>query len=229
MKRILADFLGIFYPDICIICNENLHNREKQVCLSCFSEIPRTNYHLLTDNPVEKRFWGKVQIEKATSFFFFTKGSPFQTLLHELKYHNNREIGALMGLYAGNEINQRDYFENIDLVIPIPLHPKKKRKRGYNQSEEICKGLSESLSKPTDFRNLIRTKENATQTKKSVFERYENTSGIFEVNDPTTFANKHILLVDDVLTTGSTLEAAANAILSRCSNVKISIFTLSIA
>lgn len=227
MKKVLNDFFGIFYPDICIICNENLHNQEKQICLKCFSGIPRTHFHLHADNPVEKRFWGRTQIEKATSFFHFTKGSPFQTLLHELKYRNNREIGTLMGLYAGNETTQ--YFNEIDVIVPVPLHPKKFRKRGYNQSEEICKGLSDSLSKPTDFRNLIRTKENTTQTKKSVYERYENTSGIFDVKDVSLFINKHILLVDDVLTTGSTIEAAATAIISRCDNVKISVFTLAMA
>ncbi|MGB4414549.1 MAG: phosphoribosyltransferase family protein [Paludibacter sp.] len=228
MKRIINDFTGIFYPNICLICGENLLTNECQICLSCLNQIPRTNYHLVNDNPVEKRFWGKVPVCRGTSFFYFHKGSPFQKLLHELKYKGNKEIGEIMGKYAAVDLLESTDFISIDIIIPIPLHPKKFAKRGYNQSEWIGKGLSEMLHKPQDLNTLRRTKENATQTRKNVFERYENTEGIFEITDKEALREKHVLLVDDVLTTGSTLEAAANTLL-QIAGIKISVFTLAIA
>ncbi len=228
MKNLISNFLGLLYPNLCLICGENLLKNEQQICLKCISEIPRTNFHLQKDNPVEKRFWGKAEILKATSFFFFTKGSPFQKLLHELKYRDNKEIGELMGKYAAVDLLNDEVFSSIDYIIPIPLHPKKYVKRGYNQSELICNGMAKIFNKPVDIKSLIRIRENTTQTKKSVFERYENTAGIFELKNPEVFKNKHILLVDDVLTTGSTIEAAIQA-LKNCEGIKISIFTLAMA
>jgi len=190
--------------------------------------MPKTNYHLELDNTVEKRFWGKVPVYRATSYFHFYKGSPFQQLLHELKYRGNKEIGRVMGRFAGVDLLDTDDFASIDVIVPVPLHPKKQLKRGYNQSEWIARGLSEALNKPVDATHLTRIKENATQTKKSVFERYQNTQGIFALNDVTVFEKKHVLLVDDVLTTGSTLEACALALME--SNfVKVSVFTLALA
>jgi len=228
MKNLIANFLGLLYPNLCLICGENLLKNEQQICLKCISEIPRTNFHLQKDNPVEKRFWGKADIMKATSFFFFTKGSPFQKLLHELKYRDNKEIGELMGKYAAADLIEDAVFSTIDYIVPIPLHPKKYAKRGYNQSELICNGMAKILNKPVDTKTLIRTRENTTQTKKSVFERYENTAGIFELKNVETFKNKHILLVDDVLTTGSTIESAIQA-LKTCEEINVSIFTLAMA
>jgi ComF family protein len=204
MKNILSDFLSLLYPDLCLICSENLLKSEQHICLKCLSEIPVTNYHSISNNPVEKRFWGKINIESATSFYFFTKGSPFQKLIHELKYRNNKEVGIYLGKYAAANIASGTFFEGIDVIVPVPLHPAKYKKRGYNQSELLCKGLADFTGYATDFSNLRRTKETETQTKKSVYDRYMNTSGIFEVQNPEIFENKHILLVDDVLTTGST-------------------------
>ena len=228
MWPLISNFLGLLYPNLCLICGENLLKNEQQICLKCLSEIPRTNFHFQKDNPVEKRFWGKADIQMATSFFFFTKGSPFQKLLHELKYRDNKEIGELMGSYAAVDILNVELINSVDYIVPIPLHPKKYAKRGYNQSELICNGMAKILSKPVEKQSLRRTRETATQTKKSVFERYENTSGIFEVIDKNAFANKHILLVDDVLTTGSTIDAAIQA-LKQCDGIKVSIFTLAMA
>jgi ComF family protein len=201
---------------------------ESHICLSCLNNIPRTNYHLLTDNPVEKRFWGKAPIFRGTSFFFFQKGSPFQKLLHELKYKGNKEIGEILGRYAAAELLNSPDFCSIDIIIPIPLHPKRFAQRGYNQSEWIGKGLSAVLDKPQDTNTLKRVKQTTTQTKKSVFERFENTEGIFELSGAKELEGKHLLLIDDVLTTGSTLNAAINTLLN-IPNVKISIFTLAIA
>lgn len=228
MKNPFADLLDLIYPNLCFICGETLLKSESHICLSCLNNIPRTNYHLLTDNPVEKRFWGKAPIFRGTSFFFFQKGSPFQKLLHELKYKGNKEIGEILGLYAAAELLNSPDFCSIDIIIPIPLHPKRFAQRGYNQSEWIGKGLSAVLDKPQDTNTLKRVKQTTTQTKKSVFERFENTEGIFELSGAKELEGKHLLLIDDVLTTGSTLNAAINTLLN-IPNVKISIFTLAIA
>lgn len=223
-----ADFFKLLYPDLCVVCGENLLKNEQYICLSCISSIPKTNYHLLADNPIEKRFWGKVPIFRGTAFFFFQKGSSFQKLLHALKYKGNKEIGERIGKYAAIDLIDSPDFKSIDVIIPVPLHPAKYKKRGYNQSEWIGKGLSEILAKPQDTKTLIRVKENTTQTKKTVFERYENTEGIFECTDIKSLTGKHVLLVDDVLTTGSTLEACIRALL-QIEGIKVSIFTLAVA
>ena len=228
MKNLFADLLDLIYPNLCFICGETLLKSESHICLSCLNNIPRTNYHLLTDNPVEKRFWGKAPIFRGTSFFFFQKGSPFQKLLHELKYKGNKEIGEILGRYAAAELLNSPDFCSIDIIIPIPLHPKRFAQRGYNQSEWRGKGLSAVLDKPQDTNTLKRVKQTTTQTKKSVFERFENTEGIFELSGAKELEGKHLLLIDDVLTTGSTLNAAINTLLN-IPNVKISIFTLAIA
>ncbi|MFV0472026.1 MAG: ComF family protein [Paludibacteraceae bacterium] len=180
------------------------------------------------NNETEKRFLGKTPINSATSFFFFEKGSKIQRLMHELKYRNNKEIGRYLSKIAATELSQSGYYSDVNVIVPVPLHPKKELLRGYNQSEWIGKGLSDILDKPLDINNLVRMKENISQTKKTVYERFENTQGVFAVRQPTRFTGKHILLVDDILTTGSTLEACATA-LQECKNVKISIFTLAVA
>ncbi|MBP1638019.1 MAG: phosphoribosyltransferase [Bacteroidetes bacterium] len=228
MNYLLKSFFDLLYPNLCLICGESLVTGENQLCLKCVSRIPKTNYHLIPDNPVEKRFWGKAPVAYASSYFFFQKGSDFQKLMHELKYRGNKEIGVLLGKYAAVDLSEVPDYLNIDIIVPVPLHPKKLAKRGYNQSELICNGISSILKKPVNTTNLIRTRENTTQTKKSVFERYENTQGIFELKNPVEFQDKHILLVDDVLTTGSTLEACIQTLLL-VENIKISVFTLAVA
>jgi len=224
----VADFFNLMYPDLCLVCGENLIKNEHHLCLACLHAIPKTNYHLVADNPIEKRFWGKIPIYRGTAFFFFQKGSSFQKLLHSLKYKGNKEIGEVLGKYAAVDLLESPDFASVDVIIPVPLHPRKYKKRGYNQSEWIGIGLSEIIGKPQDTTTLFRVKENTTQTKKSVFERYENTEGIFELKDSTILAGKHVLLVDDVLTTGSTLEACIRALL-KTEGIRVSVFTLAVA
>ncbi|NLO69731.1 MAG: ComF family protein [Porphyromonadaceae bacterium] len=229
LKDIFNHFIDLLYPNLCLVCDENLLQHEKQVCLLCINNFPKTNYHLQKNNLVEKRFWGKVKIERASSFLFFQKGSDFQKLIHELKYRGNQEVGVEMGKMSAVELLNSEEFMSVDLIVPVPLHFKKKAKRGYNQSDLLVKGMAEIMSKPYDLRNLYRKTESTTQTRKSVYERYENTRGIFGVRSPEKFNGKHILLVDDVLTTGSTLEACAQALAEECEDVKISVFTLAVA
>lgn len=227
MNNIVSDFLNLIYPRICLICGENLIRHENQICLNCIQEIPRTHFHLQPDNPVEKRFWGKVDVFRASAFFFFEKGSPFRKLLHELKYKDNPEIGVILGRLAATELLQSADFLSVTTIIPVPLHPNKQRQRGYNQSECIARGLSEILGKPVDVNFLKKIHENTTQTRKGVYERYENTTGIF-ASTAKIETDEHLLLVDDVLTTGSTLEACVVA-LQQNGKIKVSIFTLAVA
>jgi ComF family protein len=225
MKSALYDFSTLIYPELCYCCEAALMKQEKLICMNCLINIPRTYYHLVNENPVEKIFWGRVKIEKATSYFLYQKGSNYQQLLHSLKYKGVREIGVELGRNFGNELSNTSFFDDIDVIVPVPLHPKKERNRGYNQSLAIAEGLSIAIDKPIDSKVLIRKHFSQSQTRKGRFARWENVSDLFDVKDQVTFAGKHILLVDDVVTTGSTLEACAQAIL-KCPSVKVSIATL---
>ncbi|MDR1678299.1 MAG: ComF family protein [Prevotellaceae bacterium] len=227
-SEIFSCFMQLIYPENCLICGENLVQTENQICLSCLIQLPKTNYHLQLDNPVEKRFWGKIRVEHASSFCFFEKGAMIQKLMHELKYRDNREIGEILGKHFGMDLAESSFYQDIDVILPVPLHKNRYHKRGYNQSEEIAKGIAVALKKPVDTQIITRAIENPTQTKKGVFERWENTTGIFVVNDIATLSDKHILLVDDVLTTGSTLEACGQAILT-IPNIRLSVVTLAMA
>lgn len=225
---VFKHLIQLIYPNLCLVCTENLMAGENLVCLSCLSKLPYTDYHLQASNPIEQRFWGKFPVEGAASLYFYQKATAGQQLLHALKYKGEKQLGEFLGRQLGVRLAESAVFQTVDLVVPVPLHPKKYRKRGYNQSECICNGIAAALHVPVDFTNLERLVENPTQTRKGVYERWENTQGIFGVKDTALFAGKHILLVDDVLTTGSTLEACAQAIL-QAKGVKISIATLAVA
>ncbi len=220
--------LDIIFPDICPVCGNCLVGQEKCICLSCLYNLPKTNYHLLNSNPVEQRFWGKVDVFRASSFFFYHKGSDFQKILVQIKYKGNKKLAFELGKYAGVALMESEDFNSVDVIVPVPLHPEKRKERGYNQSEWIVRGIASVMGKPVDNESLIRIKDNVSQTSKTVYERYENTFGIFYLLDTGVFENKHVLLVDDVLTTGSTVEACVHA-LQRTKNIKTSVFTLAVA
>lgn len=227
MKNFFSHFIHLIFPQTCVACGDVLDKNEKFVCLKCLYHLPKTYFHDQAENEIEKRFWGKAPIERATAFFHFQKGSPFQKILHHLKYKGDKEIGLVLGKQLGTELATSNHFSSIDVIVPVPLHPKKLKKRGYNQSEWLAKGIAEKMNKPIDVENLYRAIENPTQTKKGLYERWENVNGIFELNNLDKFNNKHILLVDDVLTTGATIEACAKAIL-KSQNIKISVVTLAV-
>jgi ComF family protein len=220
--------LELFYPRICVVCGQKLISTESFVCLKCLLHLPRTNYHNEPENRMEMLFYGRVRIEKAGAFFEFRKGSPYQKILHHLKYKGKKELGEMMGKQFALNLIGSEFIKQVDLICPVPLHPKKQRKRGYNQSYHLAKGLSDGLGIPVDSRTLQRKIHTDTQTKRSRYERWENVDGIFEITDPKVFENKHVLLVDDVVTTGSTLEACAQTILKSC-QAKVSLAALAIA
>lgn len=223
----LYDFFCLFFPDLCIVCNSHLVSQEELICTKCLFNLPKTNYHKHIDNPVSQLFWGRTKVEYATAYFTFTKGSKYQEMMHKFKYHGNKEIGLVLGRYLGNQL-RNSVFNEIDVIIPVPLHKSKLKKRGYNQSEWIALGISEAMCKPIDVKSFIRSVATETQTRKSRFERWKNVESIFKITNGDVLDGKHILLVDDVVTTGSTLEACANALLN-LNGTKISIAALAVA
>jgi ComF family protein len=190
-------------------------------------DLPRTHYHAEPSNKIAQLFWGRTRVEYATSWLYFRKGSRYQKLVHFLKYKGLKEIGEEMGKIFGGELENSPFHE-ADILVPVPLHPRKFRQRGYNQSEWIAKGISESMSIPLLTDNLIREIHTSTQTRKNRFERWRNVEGIFRVKEPSEIFQKHVLIVDDVITTGSTLEAAAEALLQAGAG-KVSVATLACA
>ena len=209
-------------------CGSDIINEPNLLCLECFDALSYTHFAEHADNPVEKIFWGRLPLESATSQFYFSKGTVIQKLIHQLKYKNNRDAGIFLGGFIGRSILSSKRFPIIDAIIPLPLFADKERRRGYNQAEILCRGIAEELKIPVITGNVIRKKYTDTQTKKGRSERWENVEGSFEVLNPHLLSGKHILLVDDVVTTGATLEACGAAIL-KVAEVQISIATVAYA
>jgi ComF family protein len=222
------DILSLLFPRLCYACGNHLLRNEKLICTECYILIPRTNYHLVEDNPVSKLFWGRCRIEKASAFSFYTKDSRIKRLIHNLKYKGIREVGLELGKIYGQSLTKSDFLDGIDLIIPVPLHASKKRKRGFNQSDIISTGLSEVTGIPLGTGILERISVSETQTKRSRYDRWINVEGIFNVTDPEKIVGKHILLVDDVITTGSTLESCAAELLKN-EGVKVSVAAMAVA
>lgn len=228
IKKAVQSLQHLFFPRCCIVCGTALREGEEMLCLRCNMDMPRTNYHLQKDNPVEKLFWGKIPLERATGYFFYQKGSRFGHVLHKLKYSGRCDIGEAMGRFMAAELQTGSFFDGIDVIIPIPLHPKKQHRRGYNQSEWLARGISRISGLPMEADAVIRIKDTETQTHKSAYERWTNVNGIFRVKQPERFTGKHILLVDDVLTTGATTTACADAF-GGIEGISISILSLAVA
>ncbi len=226
-RKYFYDFISLLFPRVCAACGVNLADTELSLCTKCLYQLPTTNFHDDPENEVARLFWGRAKIEKATSFYYYFKGSKFQKPIHQLKYKGQKHIGLDLGRIFGLHLKETG-FNKTDLIIPVPLHFKKLKKRGYNQSELIAKGMAESMEKPVITDILYREVYNPTQTKKSRYERWENVDGIFRCKKEELLENKHVLLVDDVITTGSTLEACANAI-TRIKDAKVSVASLAVA
>ena len=228
MPDCFADFFHLLYPDVCAACGQRLVNQEKVICTRCLVDLPRTNFYNQKDNPVSQLFWGRVNIQNATALFRFQKGSRFQDLLHLLKYKGRQDVGVELGRQLGYELKKSELFNMAEVVIPVPLHPKREKKRGYNQAECIANGIAESMGIEVQTMNLVRNVETQTQTKKTRIERWKNVDSIFELIQPEKLQKKQTLLVDDVVTTGATLEACSQALL-KAEGVKINIATLAMA
>jgi ComF family protein len=228
LAQVFDDILGLFYPQLCITCGERLISQEEYLCMKCWFDLPVSRFENERENKVAQLFWGRVQIEHATSYFQYRKGSRYQKLVHFIKYRGLKELGFETGRRFGDVLAEAEIFTQIDKIVPVPLHPKKQKKRGFNQSEWIARGIAEALNKPVFEKNLYRKIFTSTQTRKNRFERWQNVEGIFGVKNPEELENQHVLLVDDVVTTGSTLEACAYELL-KIPGVKVSIATLAFA
>lgn len=214
LKTLLSDTLHLFFPHHCQGCGSDLLPGKSFLCLHCISSLPYTGYEQIENNPIEEIFRGRVDIKAASSCFYFSKGHLVQHLIHQLKYKGNKAAGEYMGLLMGRTLMQSERFAHFDYLVPLPLYPDKEFKRGYNQSMVLCKGMAEAMQIPILSKNVIRQRQTATQTKKHRAERWKNVEGSFAIKNPETLKGKSILLVDDVITTGATLEACAETLLT---------------
>lgn len=221
----MNELTALFYPHVCVVCGCELLKNEVGVCLKCLYQLPRTKNFLVRENTAEQLMAARIPFERIATYCVYSKGGMLEPLIHHLKYYGKREIGLLLGRLFGRDLLGSDFLSSIDWIVPVPLHPKREKERGYNQAEMIARGLSEATSLPVSTGNLVRVIFNPTQTKRTKTQRWENVKGIFEVVDSSLFEGKHLLLVDDVITTGSTIEACGLA-LQACKGVKISIATL---
>jgi ComF family protein len=227
-KEIKESILHVVFPHVCDGCGSDLVNIESRLCIRCVASLPETNFEQHAGNPVEKLFWGRMLIVNAAAHFYFTKESLMQHLMHQFKYKGNKELGLQLGRMMGNDLISSARFMNIDALVPLPLFPSKEKKRGYNQAAMLCDGMAEILNLPVLTNVITRPQHTETQTKKGRIERWKNIEGKFLLKDHQAIQNKHLLLVDDVVTTGATLEACGNELLS-AGNVKLSLATLCVA
>lgn len=227
-RSILSDLLELLYPNLCLACKEHLPTRDACICLRCQYKLPKTNFHLEKENPFTERFWGRLSIESGAAMYHFVKGGRVQELIHQLKYLGKREVGLRLGQWYGEQLRQSPHFQSIDLIVPVPLHPKKEHMRGYNQSLLFARGIAEAMKIPVYRDVLIRNTFTESQTTKSRMERLENVSTVFDIKNQAAIVGKHILLVDDVMTTGATLEACGVKILAT-TGTKLSLATIALA
>ncbi|HUM97178.1 MAG TPA: phosphoribosyltransferase family protein [Chitinophagaceae bacterium] len=228
LKYINDSVLQLFFPHICAGCGSDVLNKEYSMCLRCINSLPETNFELKKDNPVEKIFWGRVELESATAQFYFTKESLMQHLMHQFKYKGNRELGLQLGRLMGSQLKQSNRFTSIDALVPLPLFPEKERKRGYNQATILCEGIASAMGISVLENVVSRPQHTDTQTSKGRIDRWKNMEGKFILTDAAIIAGKHVLLVDDVITTGATLEACCIEIL-KTPGIKLSVATLCMA
>jgi len=223
--EILKAFSHLFFPQICYACGSSLLGTDQLLCLRCLHELPYTRFEKYHHNPVERIFWGRLAIHEAASLFYFTKDSIVERLLHQLKYKGRREVGTYCGRLMGAALQKVERFKDIDGIIPLPLFRRKERERGFNQAKLLCDGLKEMINKPIMDDVILRIEATETQTHKNRIERWQNMEHRFEVEHPELLKGKHILLVDDVITTGATLESCAQELLG-VENTRLSILTL---
>jgi ComF family protein len=225
LKEIKDSLLHLAFPHVCEGCGTDNLQPEHLLCLRCSSSLPSTNFHLHPNNPIEKIFLGRIEVSQAMAQYYFTKESLMQHLMHQFKYKANKDIGVYLGKLMGWAIAESNRFSNLDALVPLPLHKSKEHKRGYNQATVLCEGISSFINKPVLEDVVSRPEQTETQTKKGRIQRWQNMEEKFEMVNTSAIENKHVLLVDDVVTTGATLEACGHELL-KAKNVQLSIATL---
>ena len=229
MIPILSDIERLLFPRFCKVCGNKLNQSEEYICTSCLRRLPKTHYDPLALNPVMQHFVGIPAVQHATSWFYYSHGNAYSNLITQSKYNDRPEIGRYLGRLAAKELAGSSFLEKIDCLLPVPLSRQRMRKRGYNQSEWIARGISKVTGVPVSKGDLIRHKHNETQTHLHHDDRWENVQGIFTVSHPEHLAGRHVLLIDDVITTGATLIACADILSLASPDIRISIFTLACA
>lgn len=223
--KLINNLLSLFYPRLCAACGDALQQNEQCICLNCMLHLPETQFHKEHFNPLRSVFDGRVPVQEVTTLMSYKKANKTQKILHHLKYSGQKEIGKILGEYFGGQLITEERYRGIQYVLPIPLHPKKQKKRGYNQSEWIAMGLSKGMGIPYLTDVLVRTHYTDTQTRKSRFARWQNVKEVFEVQNSDKVAYTHVLVCDDVLTTGATTEAAIQKLLT-VEGIRVSVVTL---
>jgi ComF family protein len=211
---IFKSLLHLFFPYTCYGCGTDLLAENNLLCIYCQASMPLTHYEFFSSNPIEKIFWGRAEIQAASAHLYFTGGSAVQQSLHLLKYKGKKEIGIYFGQRMGESLVQSRRFNDCEIIVPIPLFAAREKKRGYNQATVIAQGISQQLKIPVFSDAVLRVKKTETQTHKSRIQRWKNMESTFEVRDPQKIKGKHVLLVDDVVTTGASLEACARVLLT---------------
>jgi len=220
--------VDLFYPRLCQACGRMLMTHEWVICNYCNVQLPIMNFENKKNNRIEELFWGRVDIEAATAYYKYTKEGKVQHLIHQFKYKGFREVGLYVGKALGKQLQMSKRFNDIDIIVPVPLHISKLKKRGFNQSERFARGLAISMKAVVIDDNLYRKHASSTQTRKSRWERYKNVNDIFGIRNVSLFENNKLLLVDDVITTGSTIEGCAR-ILNEIEGVKVSVAAMASA
>lgn len=226
LKKPYQMLLHLLFPDLCFACKVNQNSANHTICTACRYQLIPSNFHKMRPNPVLERFWGRVEIEHATAAFVFSKDGLLQQLIHQLKYDNKPQIGYELGKIYGKIIRHTAPYKYIDIIVPVPLHPKKQHTRGYNQAAKFAEGLAESMHKEWNSHWLVRTENTETQTQKSRIDRFKNVQTAFELSAAAP-PKANILLVDDVITTGATLEACT-AVLLASKNYKVSLAAIAL-
>lgn len=224
LKEIKESVIHLFFPHVCTGCGNDILSNQSVLCIRCMDAMPETNFEQHANNPIEKMYWGRLPLVSGTAQFYFTKESLMQHLMHQFKYKNNRSLGLQLGQIMGEQI-QRSGRIKPDALIPLPLFPVKEKRRGYNQATLLCLGMAAIMKIPVIENAVIRPQHTETQTKKGRIERWKNMEGKFILNEQEAIKNKHLLLVDDIITTGATLEACGAELL-KADNVKLSIASL---
>ena len=228
VKGWLSDAFGTLFPETCLICNRRLNKGEKYICTPCFHGLPFTGFHGKAGNITERLFWDALPIVRANSYLYYNVGADSRRPFFWLKYYNLPELGVYLGRIMARDVIDAGFFEGIDVIVPLPLSKEKLRERGYNQSLQLSEGISQITGIPVNDKAVIRIIDNPTQTQLTSYQRRNNVKGIFKLEKPENLAGKHILLVDDIVTTNATLTSCGKEIASNV-DVRISILTLGIA